>query len=178
MRRGGPMNRSKLADLSEIVSSVAIVVTLVYLTIEIRQNTNALEAQTRQSVLASAHGELNNLVDNPDFGMALASAEPLVSPEDHIRMNAWFAIVFRSREFAWLQYEDGSIDEAQWSTELAVIRSVFDSSLARLWWANAGRGAFGEDFVAFVDDLIAESPATDSSWLSIATWSAPEALQR
>jgi len=36
------MDRSKLADLSEIVSSVAIVVTLIYLTVEVRQNTDAV----------------------------------------------------------------------------------------------------------------------------------------
>ena len=57
------MNRSKLADLSEIISSVAIVVTLIYLTVEVRQNTNALHAQSRESVLVAGHTELFTLID-------------------------------------------------------------------------------------------------------------------
>jgi len=51
------MDRSKLADLSEIVSSIAIVITLIFLTVEVRQNTNALHAQSRQSVLEAAQVE-------------------------------------------------------------------------------------------------------------------------
>ena len=42
------MNTSKLADISEIVSSIAIVATLIYLTIQVQQNTEALHASQRQ----------------------------------------------------------------------------------------------------------------------------------
>ena len=46
------MNTSKLADISEILSSLAILATLVYLTIQVQQNTEALQANQRQSHLA------------------------------------------------------------------------------------------------------------------------------
>ncbi len=75
------MDRSKLADLSEIVSSIAIVVTLVYLTVEIRQNTNALYAESRQSVLTAAQTELFALVENPNLIVSVAKDDPLTEEE-------------------------------------------------------------------------------------------------
>ena len=101
------MNRSKLADLSEIFSSVAIVITLIYLAIEITQNTDAIEGQTRQAVLDSAQAELTLLLDNPDLVRSLAGLEQL-SETDSIRLDSYLALALRSREFSWLQYQSGS----------------------------------------------------------------------
>ena len=129
------MERSKLADLSEIVSSIAIVVTLVYLTVEIRQNTNALYAESRQSVLTAAQTELFVLVENPNLIVSVAKDDPLTE-EEQVALGAWLAAAMRAREFSWLQYRDGVIDEAQWETEVIIIRWLLDSERTRDWWAN------------------------------------------
>jgi len=42
------MNTSRLADISEIMSSIAIVITLIFLTVQMHQNTRAIEATARQ----------------------------------------------------------------------------------------------------------------------------------
>ena len=38
------MNWTKWSSIAEIVSSIAILMTLIYLTLEIRQNTDAIQA--------------------------------------------------------------------------------------------------------------------------------------
>ena len=65
------MNRSRLADLSEILSSIAIVVTLIYLTVEIRQNTEAVRTQTAQTVLQAGQSELMAIVEYPDVALSI-----------------------------------------------------------------------------------------------------------
>ena len=167
------MNRPKLVDLSEILSSVAIVITLIYLAIEITQNTDAIEGQTRQAVLDSAQAELTLLLDNPDLVRSLASLERL-SETDSIRLDSYLSLSLRSREFSWLQYKSGSIDEAQWATEEVVLIGILDSETARLWWQRIGRDVFGEEFVDFVDELISGNPATNSIWRASATWASPD----
>ena len=168
------MNRSKLADLSEIVSSIAIVATLIYLTIEIRQNTNALQSQTHEAVLSSAQAELNTLIANPSIAASLASAGPLATESEHVQLDAWLASALRSREFAWLQFRDGAIDEAQWETEVAVLLGIFDSSMSLLWWGRLGRDAVGPDFAAFIDQILELNPPTDELWPTALSWSVPE----
>lgn len=164
------MNRSKLADLSEIFSSIAIVITLIYLVIEITQNTDALRGQTRQAVLESAQAELTILFDNPEIARSLSGDSPL-SEADNIRIDNFLTIALRAREFSWLQYQDETIDEKQWATEYAVLISLLDSDVTRLWWDRLGRHVFGEDFVGFVDQTIADVPATNTIWKLSTSWS-------
>ena len=47
------MNWTKASAVGEILSSIAILATLVYLGLEIQQNADATEAETRQAMLAS-----------------------------------------------------------------------------------------------------------------------------
>ena len=73
-----------------------------------------------------------------------------------------------------MQFQDGTIDENQWSTEEAVLMGLLDSDMTRLWWQQMGQYVFGEAFVGFVDQLIAETPATNTIWRIAATWSSIE----
>jgi len=164
------VNRSRLADLSEIISSVAIVLTLVYLTVEMNQNTNAMNAQTRQAVMEAAQNELFVLMDNPGLTISIAKTGEL-SAEEQIRLDNYFTASLRSREFSWLQYQDGSIDELQWATEQAVLRSIFDSRQSRDWWNALGQYVVGNEFGAFVDDLLQQNAPTETIWNASANWS-------
>ena len=168
------MNRSKLADLSEILSSIAVVVTLVYLTVEVRQNTDALRAQSRQAVLEASQAELFMLVEYPNLGLAFSGGLPL-SPEEHVQVDAWLTSALRTREYSWLQYRERSIDEAQWATERAVTLSIFDDPVTRLWWQRQGRQVVGPEFVAFLDSLTEANPPTGRLWTT--TWSLPDSLR-
>ena len=48
------MNWTKWASIAEIISSVAILVTLLYLAIQTEQNTDAINSQSRQSLAEGA----------------------------------------------------------------------------------------------------------------------------
>lgn len=166
------INRSKLADISEIVSSIAILLTLVYLTIEINQNTNAMNAQSREAVLVAAQSELQLFMDNPRITQNLANSDPLTE-EEQIELDAILTIVLRAREFSWLQFQDGTIDDLQWETEFAVLLSLLDSDRARRWWEMVGRNVFGARFVSFVDLTMQENPATNQTYKTAGSWANP-----
>jgi hypothetical protein len=163
------MNLEKLSALAELVASIAIVVTLAYLTIQVRQNTDALTAQSRQSVLNSAQTVLLTSVDHPDVIVAISKPGPLTADEN-IKLDAYLTASMRSREFSWLQFQSGLIDEEQWQTELAVIRSIMSASRIRLWWARLGRTYVSSEFATFIDELI-KSPSTSDDWDTITHWS-------
>jgi hypothetical protein len=163
-------NYSKLADWSEIVSSVAIVATLVYLAVEITQNTKALQAQTSQAVLESAQTELHLLMENPDLALALGNDEPLTELQ-HVRLDSFLTAFLRSREFAWLLYEDGAIGQEQWNTELAVLVGGMGSKKPRLWWHKLGRHSFSDEFVTFVDSTLRKNADSNLAWSKASNWS-------
>ncbi len=163
------MNWDAIGAIGEVCGAIAVVVTLFYLASQIRQNTNALKSESRQAALVGGHAELFKMVDNPGIILTIASQDSL-SKEEQAALSAYYFATVRTREFAWGQYREGAIDEAQWETEVNVIQFIFDSSRTRQWWDGLGRGVFSGDFAEFVDQLLEQHPATDTLWQSHANW--------
>ena len=163
------MNRDARKDLFEAVGLVAIVASLIFLGIETMQNTNAMYAQSRQSVLDSAQNELLAVMDDPELLM-LGFKEGPLTPQENIRLDAFLSAVIRAREFAWLQYRDGVIDGAQWATELAVTRWAFDSPRSRHWWYVVGKSVTGPGFGEFVDSEILSQSLSPEGWRLASEW--------
>jgi hypothetical protein len=159
-----------LANMGDFVGAVVIVITLLYLARQVSQNTKALHAQSRQAALSAGHAELLAIVEHPEIHLAQISAEPLTA-EEHIKLSHWLLVVMRSREFAWLQYRNGAIDELQWALEVLVIQNVLSNYCNRAWWDSLGRLVFPGEFVAFVDNIIGQQAATNDVSLLMTTWS-------
>jgi len=165
------MKFERLSSLAELVSSIAILATLIYLTIEVHQNTESQNAQSRQSVLTSSQAELFFMAEHPEIEAAIFKPGPL-TVDENLQLDSLLGAVLRSREFSWLQYQRGLIDASQWDTERAVVISVLDNERVRLWWTRSGRFVVGQEFQSFVDAIIADNPVTDS-WSKLQNWSDP-----
>ena len=163
------MKLSRLADITEILTSIAIVVTLVYVVIEINQNTEALNAQTRQTVLDGSQAELFKVVDKPEIAISVVKDGPLTEAES-IQLHMYLIANMRVREFSWLQYSSGTIDQSQWDTEFAVMKIILGTPRTRHWWSTMGRPAFSQEFATFVDESIRNEPVTDEVWNLMQTW--------
>ncbi len=106
------MNWTKASAVAEILSSVAILITLVYLVVEIQQNSRATQADTRQEILASDQQFLENYIDSPELMALQYQAE--LSDDERIRLSYLMITFVRMRENNWLQYENGTLDDATW----------------------------------------------------------------
>jgi hypothetical protein len=161
-----------LGNLGDFVGAIVVTATLIYLAVQVRQNTKALQAQSRQAALSSAQAELFAIVEHPDIMLAQTGvgASPL-SPEGNVKLAFWLLAVMRSRQFSWLQYQDGIIDDVQWSAEALIIVNVLGSSVNRAWWTLVGRNLFPAEFAAFVDDLIRDRPIIDETAERFVSWS-------
>lgn len=154
------MKLEKLSAIAELVSSVAIVVTLVYLAIQTQQNTLAIQATVRQAMLTDDREMLFQQIAHPHLVGNRAGGADL-SDEQLVELASYLVASVRVRENQWLQYQNGVIDERTWLTYRAALRAVFDTEFVRAWWRNrSGRGEFDAGFVAMVDDLLTGSPTS------------------
>jgi hypothetical protein len=153
-----------------LLGNIGVVAGIVFLGIEMHQNTNAMIAASRQSVVTNAQAELFKVTDDPSLWLFANQVAPL-SPEEQVRFSAYLGALARAREYSWLQYRDGSIDEAQWATEYEVTRWVFGTSRAREWWEKSGRVTVSPSYAAFVDAEIVSEPLNRDWWLIESTWS-------
>ena len=164
------MNFEKLSTSLTLFGNIGVIAGIVFLGVEIHQNTNAMLAASRQSIMETAQNELFKVVDNPDLWLMATQAEPL-TPAQQVRLSAMLASQLRAREFSWLQHRDGTVDDTQWATEYEVTRWVLGTKRAREWWEKSGRVAVSAEFAAFVDGEIVAKPLDRDWWLIESTWS-------
>ena len=154
------MNITKVAAWSEIVSSIAVLATLVYLGLQMQQNTAAIHAQTRQAMVDGDQRSLHVLLTHPGVWLDWATDREL-SSERKIRLHAHLVSIMRFREYQWFQYQNGVLDETAWRSYRSVIPLALGTERNRKWWAEAGRMGFDPGFVNMVDGMVAGQPYTD-----------------
>ena len=107
------MNTSNLADLSEIIGSIAVVITLIFLVLQMRENTRAIKASTRQAARDAETQMVTTAIDHPSTVLGWTKQE--LTDEELIQYIFWLIGYFRNRENDWLQFQRGVMDEASWN---------------------------------------------------------------
>jgi len=161
------MNWTALSSISDILSSAAILVTLAYLAVQTRQAAKAAQSNTRQAMLSADQQLLQLIVDNPE--LYLIRFKPRLTDEEKIRLGAYLVTFVRMREYNWLQYQNGDLDEATWISYRSSIGQFLGAPKSRDWWQNYAKGmnAFDPGFMAVVDEQLAKVPTPEQPpWLS------------
>ena len=163
------MNLTKLSAVAEIVSSVAILVTLAYLALEMRQNTVAIQATIRQAMLAEDRELLLEEIEYPFLNSCCYDVGDLTD-EEKLQLSNWLVAFARTRENHWLQYQSGVIDEATWLAYLAPFQRTMSREQIRAWWRiRTATGEFEKTFVDHVNEILADEPIRPLSSVSEAT---------
>ena len=150
------MNTSNLADISDIIGSIAIVITLAFLVLQMRENTRAIKASTRQSARDADSQALVSAIDNP--GAILAWTKQEMTDEEAVQHTFWLTLFFRNRENDWFQYQHGVMDEDTWERYKSSITVTFLSERNRNWWINLGTAVFNPSYVEQVNEILAKTP--------------------
>jgi len=148
------MKLEKIAPLAEIISSVAIVLTLIYLAIQTQQTNSALVANSRQATMLADMTLISALIANPEaMGNTRRPFNELTGAEQDQLGNV-LAGVLRSREFAWLQYQEGILDEATFASYMETpIRWIREDEAFRYYWEYFSASA-NPEFKSYVDSLL------------------------
>lgn len=158
------MELQKLASVAEISSAVAILVTLVYLAIQTNQNTEAIQANTRQAMIAADQELLNVIIESPEIDEYYYKDE--LNDREMRRLSVFLTQLVRLRETFWLQYQSGAIDDRSWVAYRESLISTFSTTRTRQWWMNAVSGSdmFDAGFIEEIDDRLAETPTSDKQF--------------
>ena len=107
---------SSLSNLSQIVSAIAVVISFVYVGQQIRANTEASKAATRQSI-AETNFEFISTVLDP-FTLLEAKAKLIagseLTPSEHLVFIERQHLNFRIFENAYYQFSTGLLEPETW----------------------------------------------------------------
>ncbi len=119
------MNWTMLSVIAEILSSAAVLVTLIYLAIQTRQNADAIQANTRQAILDADQQFIMAVMASPELDAIFF--KPDLTDDEKVRLSTFLLTHVRVRENDWFQYQAGVLDHVSWgqknssSVDLAVI---------------------------------------------------------
>ena len=113
------MELGQLADLGEFAGGIAVVVTLVYLSAQVRHNTRAVEAANNQAQADGHCSYLTAIFADANLSATfsqlwnVADASELAPSERH-RLSPLLHCAFTQFENAYRSHREGLITEAWW----------------------------------------------------------------
>jgi len=155
------INWEALGAIANVLAAVGVIATLIYLSIQIRQNTKAVRSSSIQNLVQSfsttAQAALENGYIIPLLLKANAGADALTE-EQRAQLHFWFIMTFRRFEGVYFQRDLGIVDaEVIDGFERSHI-AVLASKTAQEWWANS-KEIFNSGFVSYVEDLLQKRPS-------------------
>jgi hypothetical protein len=156
------MGRPSLKGVAEVVTSVGVIVSLVFVGYEVRQNTAATRAGTQQAVYASVREATDALMANDRLIAILTEAEQdstlyvdgRGSPDESL-LSLFQLSQMNEIENAYYQAEQGTLDSAIWPGWLGHINELAGSPVFRHYWARHRVRFSLPGFVSLMDSVVA-----------------------
>jgi hypothetical protein len=150
------MTISELGDLGDFLGGIGVIVTLVYLAIQIRRNTQAVRSASLDSV-TSSHMEFHRAVwGDPElneiwFDGRIGKRE--LSEAESRRFAFMVTTCARHWESAYQKARGGTLESTAWASIHEELVLVFADPGTQSYWKWI-RGMFSPDFVQFAESSI------------------------
>jgi len=150
---------SKFNERLTLVTNLSVVVGIVFLAIELQQNTRAVQAQTRDSITDKQIEYYGWLANSPQLAEveSIALGAGGLDSLDRTQQRMWFGYVnaiFREWENSFYQYEQGLFSPEEFEARREVFDLVRQPSFAALWARR--RHLFSPSFRAEIDRVFAQ----------------------
>jgi hypothetical protein len=152
------MTLQDLANLGEVIGAIAVIVSLIYLAVQIRENTQAMRRAATQDIHRSLNDQTRCLVESPDLAALYfkASQRPEeLTGEERFRFQFLLAYVLSNFELAIEYYREGLLGDDMIEGYVKGIRPLFENPVVAEWWEAEGQGLFSPE----LRDLVAKPPA-------------------
>jgi hypothetical protein len=149
------MSLADIATIASVVSSAAVVVSLIYLSLQIRQtqrNQQALMQQTRTAGITDMNIALADPAIAAAYNKGLAGDPDMTSTE--VRQFLSLARCgFINMENNFIQHHDGLMSDEAFHSALEGARFQATFPGLRAAWRQS-RGAYGKSFAAYFDPIV------------------------
>jgi len=147
----------QFASIGEIISSVGVVISLIYLAIQIRSNTDAERSATYRSIV-SDFGAMNNaMAATPELSYLFTEGMEnyhQFEPRDKARISQSFFQCFHYFENMYYQHKKGYMDDDVWLGWKRLMLTYYSAPGFQTWWQHR-HDVYSKSFADF---LASEEP--------------------
>ena len=150
------MNWDAIGAIGEILGAVAVVATLGYLALQIRQNTHELRASSFRDVFTSYSNARRSTLESSEVSelhfKALEQSDEMTGAERY-RLEQLYT------ELTWATYQlnaaiaEGFMESRVWEPSKGFLTEHLKTDTGRSWWARS-RAMFDDNFVEEITEAI------------------------
>lgn len=154
------MTIAELGNLGEFVSSIAVLISLIYLAIQVKSSTEAARMSTYQSVV-SDFGALNrSMASTPDLSILFVNAMEdfgKLSADEKARVSQLFFVAFHYFENMYYQNQKGYLEDDVWLGWKRLMLTYHSRPGFQSWWALRHE-VYSQSFVDFLQRAKLDKP--------------------
>jgi len=159
------MNWDAVGAIAELLGAIGVIVSLVYLSIQIRINTRQVGEHSRElriaaidSVAASFSRFRDPLIRDPELAaLWLRGTQDYggLDEVERVRLGRLLQELFFAHQNTHSRYREGASSEASWLDHRQAIAANLRLPGVRQWWSTT-RAIYADDFEEVIEELIRE----------------------
>jgi hypothetical protein len=146
--------------IGELIGGFAVIVTLLYLALQIRQNTHTVRLSTSHAVTEEFRGMFELLATHRDLCelVTKAATEGKVNGVDKTQYYVYISNFFRAFENAFVQWRNGALDTGQWEGMKHMLIDNWQIPAVREYWYDRNHW-YSTQFQQFLEtDIMPRAP--------------------
>lgn len=150
-----------LGNLGDFIGGIGVVITLLYLAIQIKRNTE----QTRLNTAGDSWSGILEAFEPFYYGENSAIFQRGLAGDSELTEGEFLTFAFLMTrmlgqfELSLYQNRHGALDEELLAMQSRIIQSIVITPGGRQWWERAGQNLFGGAFVAYVAEILGRPDA-------------------
>ena len=132
------MTIAELGSIGELLGSIAVFISLIYLAFQIRSSTDAARTSTYQSVVSDFSALNQSMSSTPDLSLMFVNALEdfsSLSADQKARVSQLFFMTFRNFENMYYQNRKGYLEEDLWIGWKRLMLTYYARPGFQTWWS-------------------------------------------
>jgi hypothetical protein len=157
------MNLEQIYYFGELIGVVAIVASLLFVGLQMRQNANGLKVNATATAVANWQSVVLELASSDTLAMAwhrMTTASDIsdLEPTDVARVTAMLTAAAKNAEFTYFRHLVNEVDDGHWvSARVGFLRGFVSPLTREIIWPRV-KADLSPEFGAYIEDLLRSPP--------------------
>ena len=158
------MDLEQIYFISEIVAALAVIGSLIYVAIQLRQNTTTVRIAAGQAHVDAYDNLISKLLESDGLTELWVKADKGIADLNAVEQTqvlAFVGVMFRNFEGAYIQWHEGVLDERFWQGIFRSMAEQYSSQAVQVFWGMR-RSWYSDEFGAWFDENVVAKAAAST----------------
>ena len=159
------LDLNSLGNIGEFLGAIGVIISLIYVSLQLRQNTKAVRSNAYQELSQTSLDLLSHLIQDPGmaelWGRGLDGGTQALDEVETVRWHGMLLATFRHWDNLYYQLRNGMLEREIWRSYRTVIESYLPYPGIVQWW-DRHQEWFSEELQQFVNERLHTAPSAAS----------------